>query len=60
MRTFNEIALGRSPSRIPQINYMPMAVGHAIFVALGASTTSVAAIWAVGIHCDNGGNIHSP
>jgi hypothetical protein len=48
MRTFNEIALGRSPSRIPQINYMPMAVGNAIFVALGASTTSVAAIWAVG------------
>lgn len=48
MRTFNEIALGRSPSRIPQINYMPMAVGNAIFVAIGASTTSVAAIWAVG------------
>ena len=48
MRTFNEIALGRSPSRIPQINYMPMAVGNAIFVALGASTTSVALIWTVG------------
>jgi hypothetical protein len=32
MRTFNEIALGRSPSRIPQINYMPMAVSATQFL----------------------------
>jgi hypothetical protein len=38
MRTFNEIALGRSPSRIPQINYMPQALVPYIMAYAGAST----------------------
>jgi hypothetical protein len=37
MRTFNEIALGRSPSRIPQINYMPQALVPYIMAYAGAS-----------------------
>jgi hypothetical protein len=46
MRTFNEIALGRSPSRIPQINYMPAAIAPAIasFTGLAATSFAVQAI----------------
>jgi hypothetical protein len=42
MRTFNEIALGRSPSRIPQINYMPQALVPIIAATTGLAATSFA------------------
>jgi hypothetical protein len=42
MRTFNEIALGRSPSRIPQINYMPAVVAPVIASITGLAATSFA------------------
>ena len=48
MRTFNEIALGRPLGFSKQIARDPMTIGNAIFVAFGASTTSVALIWTVG------------
>jgi hypothetical protein len=48
MRTFNELVSGHPLGFSKQIARDPMTIGNAIFVAFGASTTSVALIWTVG------------